>query len=279
MALNKDFLRDQAKQDEERRQAAISGGGGKIMTIPYSQNGNNTLIRVLPARSEANGIPFQEITLHYGFIGGDGKNRVYVCSKEKHGSCPICDRAEWLAANQKQKEAQNIGPQTFFLYNVVDGEGKVKVLRAKKSQHREIRATMLREDGDITDLNTGAILEVERVKTDPYCRVWVKAKGALLDSIKNGLELDDLTAVYLENTPEELEKVLNGEDVNAARLSNQNATQPTNSSPLLAGMQVQNSNVASATPAASAPAAAPAANTQTADDPNLNKLKAMLQED
>jgi len=273
MALNKNFLREQAKHDEERKQAALSGGGGRIVTIPYSTNGNNTLLRVLPARPETDGIPFHEITLHYGFIGGDGKNRVYVCSKEKHGACPICDRADWLTANQKQKEAQNIGPQTFFLYNIVDGEGKVKVLRAKKSQHREIRATMLREDGDITDLKTGAILEVERVKTDPYCRVWVKAKGALPDSIVNGLELEDLTSVYIENTPEELEKVLNGEDVNAAKLSNQNATQPTNSSPLLAGMQITNSA------SASQPEPVKTAETSAVGDTNLNKLKAMLQED
>lgn len=278
MALNKETMQQQAKCDEERRTAAMSGGGGgKFVTIPYSPP--NTLICILPARPEANGLPFQEIVLHFGFIGGDGRNRVYVCAGAKYGKCPICQRVEWMKANNQAKQAVGIAAQKYYLYNIVDAEGNQRVLRAKASQHREFRAVMLREDGDITDLNKGAVLEIERLKVDPWCRAWVKGKGSLPTSIQTSLKLDDLTKMYVENTPEELDRMMNGEDVNANRFTRDVPQQvKPMTSPLLQSVSSLPTPASTTQPEIKAQQVAQSTSPDN-KNPELQKLRAMLQED
>jgi len=214
-----------------------------FFTLPYDKN---VLIRVLPPFDGSGGRPYYKVAVHFGFVGKDGKNRVYVCSLDKFGTCPICDRvralkseSDKLIATKTQEgfaqskvyndQIQSIRRVKQYLYNILDPNGKESILVAKPSQHDaiigEIQDQMEHANINLTDYNTGGLLRLKRTKVKPWCtaRVEINAENGGVsfplkpETIQN-LKLRKLDEVYIQNTPDELARVIQGEDVNAEKL-------------------------------------------------------------
>lgn len=166
----------------------------------------------------------EPLYVHYGLFDSNGKNRAYKCSKNKFGKCPICERANvLLKGNNKAAvdEGNSLSARKVVLYNVLNEDLEHKILTAKASQQAEIDAEILhtyRLDGtDVTDLNSLRFIHVTRTKSDPFCRARVLNKNVDLteDQKKTVLSsMVNLKEVYVDNSPEELERAMRGENIN-----------------------------------------------------------------
>jgi len=213
-------LEKEIKEQESRRN---SGEGAKWLRLKYG----DSKFMVCPPK-DANSPWFQEIHIHYGFQDSQGRNRAYQCSTPKHGKCPICDQSDKLKAEGNSR-GDDISVSKAFLFNVLhveNEEGKfqnydLKLLSAKASQKNEIVSEYMSynkdEDVDAADLNNRRIFRGTRSKTDPWFSGRLLSKKADItdDFIKDvETKLHDLSTVYVDNTPEELTRLLNGEDIN-----------------------------------------------------------------
>lgn len=203
-------------------------GGGKGSNDFVSLKYGDAKFMVCPPKDE-NSNWYHEIGVHFGFTDSQGNNRAYQCVMSKYGECPICDKAKELKSSGRIKEAQDIEAKTFFLFNILhveDEKGEKhnfenKVLQAKASQKNTIEAAFYQyikdEGADAADLYNRRVFRGTRLKADPWYTGRVLNNPADLtdEFIKEKLDnLADLTKAYVENTPEELTKMLNGEDIN-----------------------------------------------------------------
>jgi hypothetical protein len=158
---------------------------------------------------------------------------------DKYKTCPICIDAE----NQKKSGVPDnkieIARDKRFLYNILDPDGNHKLFTAKSSQHSEILAEMISriedENIDITCYDTMGVIQLTRQKTEPYCRARVTQTGPLPKEFRDGITLTDLDGVYIDNTPEELLRALQGEDINSSKFVQQEVAPGVASTPPLAG--------------------------------------------
>jgi hypothetical protein len=212
---------------EARKTSGGYGDAPKWLTIKFG----DTKFMVCPPKDE-NAPWYHEIAVHYGFQDSTGKNRAYLCSKIKHGKCPICDQAAKLAADGKLDKNNDITAVKGFLFNVLhveDENGKnmnfeLKILNAKASQKNEIVSEYTSynqdEDVDAADLNNRRVFRGSRLKVDPWFTGRILSKQAELpdEVIKQRLaNLNDLTKAYVDNAPEELQRLLNGEEINVKK--------------------------------------------------------------
>jgi len=212
--LNNDIV-----QAEEAREAYKSKGSFtkvKWLKIPYG----DTIFTVLPPFDENSHI-YKEVYLHYGFVDDKGSNRVYKCSTESHGSCPICENNKARIADGNEKKASEQRAQKFFLYNLGDYNLENRIGALKPSQHNEVSQeinTIYIDDGiDVTDISKGKQIKLSRLKATPWARARVLGKSLDLneEQVKGLLDgVVNLTTVYIDNTPDELQRMLNGEQIN-----------------------------------------------------------------
>lgn len=207
--ITKDLEKAQSKKSFEKTDKA------DWLKIAYGDN----IFMVLPPINDDSDL-FHEVTLHFGFVDSDGNNRVYLCSKVNHKACPICDRY-WTIKDKLPDEAKNIKPQKTYLYNVMDLDKKNRVVGLKPSQHKEllleINTCYQDEELDITDPANGISVKLTRLKADPWarCRRVNKSISLSEEAIEELLKgCKDLTKLYVDNTPEELERMMSGEDIN-----------------------------------------------------------------
>lgn len=214
------------QKDADRKARYANGGGQKKfekiewMKIPFG----DTTLMVLPPKSDDADI-FLEVYVHHNFYhdreDSEPVKRSYLCSKPKYGTCPICDHVAKLREQGLAKEAKNIEAKKTFLANVMDVEGNVKVAPFKPSMYNEVRQEIntayIDEDIDVTDPANGKMIKCSRLSATPWARARVLSKPVevSLNKVTEVMsKLADLSKVYIDNTPEELMRALNGEEVN-----------------------------------------------------------------
>lgn len=214
--LQSQFDQRQAEKEEARK----GGGGSSIMSLSFGDN----KAFILPPMSDVADFNY-EVYLHFGFVDVNGNNAVYLCSKAKHGSCPICDHADSLKQTD-QKKYDDIKAKKFFIYNVLDENWQHKVLCAKPSQQEaidaEILATYKMEKVDVSSLANGRQLYLNRTKSQPWCIARtinqpVSFTPEQQQTIIAGLV--DLSTYYDDYTPQQLQLVLQGGDPNLERVA------------------------------------------------------------
>lgn len=221
--LDKDLIR---RDKEEIDKARAGSGGNTFFSIPYGKS----ILRVLPRWDGTNKQPYLKVVVHFGVVTQEGSMRVYKCTNDQYGNCPICDRFVELRDSGEKDKSQDIRPQKYYLYNILDATGKQKVLTARPTQHDELIAEILDDEGDLTSLDNGGIFQVTRNKTNPYCRAKTIKKGPVPAETRKDLHLKDLTQVYIQNTPDELAQALEGKDVNGERIKKKAEAAGTNGS-------------------------------------------------
>lgn len=254
------------------------------LTIPYG----DTTFMIMPPKDE-NSDFFVEEYVHHNFKDSKGKKRSYLCSRKRHGKCPICDRVAALTKEGLTKDASAIRGQKTFLYNVRDYNLNKKVAPLKPSQHNEViqelNAHHADQGIDATDPANGTQIKLSRLKAAPWARARILAKKVELTAeriAEFSTGLADLGKVYIDNTPEELAKMLSGEDINVAARKEAGVSETADDAAAVAEevTEVAAAPVTAAvviTPVAGAPAqrgrpakaAAPAPVASTEDDPEL----------
>ena len=139
--------------------------------------------RILPPYgTQANGSLSHRYTVHWGFMGANGKERSVMCSYPTEGYCPVCQRVR--EAEDELKRAQANGNEAkakelekyissfrakkFWLYNAVTSDGRIVMLELGKTAHdalsKKISEAARRKVGafDPTSPETGVWFEFSR---------------------------------------------------------------------------------------------------------------------
>jgi len=220
---------------QDRKKAFENGSSTKKfektewMKLPFG----DTTFMVLPPFSEESDI-FLEVYIHHNFADPNdpNKKRSYQCSKKAHGSCPICEHVDVLTKSGDTKRASQFKAQRTFLYNVMDQEGNVKVAPLKPSMHtevlQEINTNYIDNDVDVTDPYNGTLIKLSRLKAAPWARARVLGKRIELSENKITevkTKIKDLTTVYFDFTPEDLQRGLDGDDLYPKKVATQEVSE------------------------------------------------------
>jgi len=200
--------------------------------------------RVLPAY--APGKLFHKVGLHWGFKTADGKMKAITCALEEKGSCPICDKVNFLKGQLETIEASltsEFDPikratleknktdielyisdhrrKPMYLWNVVTEEGDQKVLQLSWNGHdplfEKIKFIFSQQKIDVTSISNSYLM---------YCnRSGLKAKTRYQYEMLQGFEkqlditkLTDLAKVYVSKSLEYLQEVVDTETVPADKV-------------------------------------------------------------
>lgn len=214
MALNFDKLQQQFDQRQQERSSF--GDKTEFLSLKFGDN----RIFVLPPLSQDHDLNV-EVWLHWGLVDGKGRPFPVKCSKGEHGHCPICDQVDQLIGEGNQKRAEELKAQKFYLYNALNDQYENKILSTKPSQQKAIDAEVIAafkvESVDVTDLSNGRQLYINRTKSDPWCTARTVPSPVGFDDQTQEVirsKMVDLTSVYESYTPDQIVKILNGENPN-----------------------------------------------------------------
>lgn len=139
--------------------------------------------RILPPYgTSANGSLSHRYTVHWGFMGANGKERSVTCSYPTEGYCPVCQRVREAEDELKRAQANNnevkakelekyistFRAKKFWLYNAVTADGRIVMLELGKTAHdalnKKISEAVRRKVGafDPTSPETGVWFEFSR---------------------------------------------------------------------------------------------------------------------
>lgn len=139
--------------------------------------------RILPPfGTNHNGALSHKYTVHWGFMGANGKERSVTCSYPSEGYCPVCQKVreaeEELKRAQANKNEEKIKElekyistfraKKFWLYNAVTADHRVVILELGKMAHddvsKKISEAVRRSVGafDPTSAETGVWFEITR---------------------------------------------------------------------------------------------------------------------
>lgn len=161
---------------------------------------------------------FHKVTVFHGYADSQGKKRAYQSSQDKYGECPLLENYKKLKDSNPER-AKEVRPQTVYLYNVRDENGKNRVLSANTSQHKAILGALQGanlEGVDATDLREGYKVIVSRLAATPWATARLSLKPVVLNEadITSASEgVYDLENLYQDFPPEKLQAMLNGEDI------------------------------------------------------------------
>lgn len=197
--------------------------------------------RVLPAYAPNK--LFHKVGLHWGYKAADGKQRALTCTLESHGSCPICDKINFLKGqleNITAALATDYDPQSranleqqkkdteeyvnthkrkpMYLWNILTETGEQKVLQLSWNGHdplhEKIKFIYSQQKIDVTSATSSALM---------YCnRSGLMAKTRYQYEMLAGFEKDitgevttltDLSKVYVPRSLEYLQQVVDTEMV------------------------------------------------------------------
>jgi hypothetical protein len=114
--------------------------------------------RILPPfGTNHGGSLFHKYTMHWGFIGNNGKERSVGCSYPHEGFCPVCaqvrqaeDELKRAEANGNDSSAKELKEyiskfraRRFWLYNAVTSDGRVVMLELGKTAHDALAKKIL----------------------------------------------------------------------------------------------------------------------------------------
>lgn len=175
-------------------------------------------VLVLPPLTDDSPL-YLKIQVCYGYVDSKNQKRAYRSSMDKHGRCPLVDNYKRVKESGDTEAAQAIQPKTFYLYNVMDANKATKVLMANTTQHKEILAEMQNAGQDGVELDTaeGArFIKVNRLAVTPWARARMEGKSAGITqeefdkALAEAVELDE---AFVDYSPEDLERMLQGEDI------------------------------------------------------------------
>jgi hypothetical protein len=196
----------------------------EFMTLKHG----DSIFTVLEPKEDLDGQAHYDVWIHFGLVDGEGNNRVYKCSKGAHGSCPICDRVAEMADQAAKtgdealaKQANQLKGQKRSLYLVLDEALNLKVLTAKPTQAKQIDIEILnayKDEGiNITQFGQLKSIRLSRLRQDPWASARYLAKSNVvvpdkkIEAIKESMP--ELSTVYEDFSPEELERMLQGEEI------------------------------------------------------------------
>lgn len=157
-------------------------GSGAVRKREKPRDGISCYRILSPFGTNHNGVPFHRYTVHWGFIGFNGKERSVACSYPTEGYCPVCarvretedelKRAEGNGDHAKAEELKeyisDFKPRKFWLYNALTSDGRVIMLEIGKMAHdgllKKISEAARRKIGafDALSLDTGVWFEITR---------------------------------------------------------------------------------------------------------------------
>jgi len=182
-------------------------------------------VRILPPWSEA-GVWFHGTKEH--FIKGENDNFLLTCPSVENKFCPICDYGQTLYESKDPEQiefAQQLRPQTRFLYNVIVSNapvgvefqyGKVYVMKSGVTVKRELLDLDRDVAGgfaDITDIEKGIAVVIKRsgsgFNTNYFVRPVAAGRTSLREELsQKGIDIDTLELYPLDKLfppqPEEL---------------------------------------------------------------------------
>jgi len=220
MAGQTDFSRINADLEAAKEAKNRNSKFEKVewLRVPFG----DTTFMVLPPFQDDQHI-FKEVYIHHNFVDNQGRKRSYLCSRQVHDVCPICAKVVKMNENGLTKEASQIQGKRTFLYNVLDIDLKNRVCGFKPSQHneilQEINVSYADDMIDVTDPKNGRQIKLSRLKVTPWARARVKGITAALQLTPQQVEvalsgMKNLDKVYVDNTPQQLEDMLAGKEVN-----------------------------------------------------------------
>lgn len=139
--------------------------------------------RILPPYgTNANGSLSHRYTVHWGFMGANGKERSVTCSYPTEGYCPVCTKVREAEEELKRAQANNneakakelekyissFRAKKFWLYNAVTSDGRIIMLELGKTAHddlsKRISEAVRRPVGayDPTSPETGVWFQITR---------------------------------------------------------------------------------------------------------------------
>lgn len=197
----------------ESQNKANVGSGSDLKW--FKLKAGNTYWHILPPWvGNTTGLPYVKIGIHF-LTDADNKFRAYKCSKDNHGSCPMCVNASAVEA-QNEAMGRKLKANIKYLYNAYSPEEGVEgILSIGTSVHNKIIYEL---NVDIKDgfnpvcYEQGLLIEVFYNKDD-----WRKtnARGqrqrhGIVNLMENYPNLPNLDTVYDDYTPQELAQVLAG---------------------------------------------------------------------
>ena len=205
--------------DAIKRAIANSNSSGEFKSdIKWHKlkNGPSYWCFLPPWMGNTTGENFYKLRVHF-MKDDNGGTKAYKCSKEKHGSCPLCDSAYRLANDAETKKlGDGMKAQTKILYNAVSMETKEEgILSFGNSVDTHVLYELnldMMAGKDPTNYDAALMVMID--KNEDWKKN--KARGDSANRVnisslkKNYPNLPKLDQVYEDYTPEELQMVLNG---------------------------------------------------------------------
>jgi len=213
-----------------KEETAESGGGGdrSYYKIEEGEAANNK-VRILPPL-KGQKTPWYHVKLHFGIITSEGKNSVVLCGKQNFDDCPFCREAALLREAGDKMKSWNAMAKDQYMYNVVDADGNVFLLSADKKLQAKIISQVefaVSDDGAEAgqgdypwDIEKGCWLKIVKTKGQKSGKqkyppnIWnvhLLAKKPLEEDKRVNLEsVSDLTKIYKEFNPDDLQLILDG---------------------------------------------------------------------
>lgn len=152
---------ERAKQSKQRLEEEGQRKNLPMWKIPV----NTSRIRILPPWSEAGDIAF-ECKSHWRIPPND---RMYNCLRVINKECPLCELATEFRNAGKKQLASRLYPTKSIYYNVIvrgEEEKGVQIMRSGVLLYESILSYLYDEEyGDITDIDNGRDMIIERVGT------------------------------------------------------------------------------------------------------------------
>lgn len=218
-----------------------TGGVSKFKTEKIKEG--VSYFRILPPYGLNHGRTLShKYMVHWGFIGTNGKERSYTCSRPTEGFCPVCQKV-W-DSDEEKKRAEQAGDESrvkelesfimqfrarkFFIYNAVALSGQIVKLELPSTAHEAlgkkitelVKPTAPGAKGfDPTNIDTGVWFEFKREGKGLMTRysvdlrrIWVDVNGEQLSKI-------DRSPLSSVGIPEDVIQQIK-DQVTAAKLGN-----------------------------------------------------------
>jgi hypothetical protein len=239
MALDMSKLQQQkAKLTQE-----LTRGSGQSARFWRPSDGSN-VIRVMPGWTEEEpykGQFWREVAQHWG-VSEDQRGPILCPEATPHleGECPICKFVAELKENKNDVKAQELAKEIrakkAFLINVVDtsdptynaqdvteykkarpdsdvpfeaGDPKIQVYACPKTIFDQILNCIMQNDQDITDLEKGNDITIDRTGKGMTTRYTVSPKlKSIASDVSGGMEFPQLERVGFNMSYEDMNKLL-----------------------------------------------------------------------
>jgi len=206
------------------------GGDRKIFKFELGEQGNR--VRVLPPLYGKK-LPWEHVKIHFNLIGSNGKQMALLCGMLKFDECPLCREAALFREAGDNLKSWNAMAKDQYIYNVIDPEGEVALMTADRNLQEELVkqfeyavSSDAVESGRAAaypwDLKNGFDIKIIKTKGQKSgkqkfapnkweVRLLAPKTLEIEELEKMADKINDLTKQYQIFSPEELQKILDGE--------------------------------------------------------------------